>query len=135
VKILGSQAWEWKDADAPAPGSSQFAANGAFLDNLKYADRDKERTFIESITSGKSHNQIAGGVETALSCMLGRMAGYTHREVTWDELLANGETYELGMDIAQFALGCNFLFGCRRHLRNRATLLRLAYRITLLHRW
>jgi myo-inositol 2-dehydrogenase/D-chiro-inositol 1-dehydrogenase len=103
VKILGSQAWEWKDADAPAPGSSQFAANGAFLDNLKYADRDKERTFIESITSGKSHNQIAGGVETALSCMLGRMAGYTHREVTWDELLANGETYELGMDIAQFA--------------------------------
>jgi myo-inositol 2-dehydrogenase/D-chiro-inositol 1-dehydrogenase len=103
VKILGSQAWEWQDADAPAPGSAQFAANGAFLDNLKYADRDKERTFIESITSGKSHNQIAGGVETALSCMLGRMAGYTHREVTWDELLTNGETYELGMDIAQFA--------------------------------
>jgi predicted dehydrogenase len=103
VKILGTQAWEWKDADAPAASSGQFAANGAFLDNLKYADRDKERTFIESITSGKSHNQIAGGVETALSCMLGRMAGYTHREVTWDELLANGETYELGMDIALFA--------------------------------
>jgi myo-inositol 2-dehydrogenase/D-chiro-inositol 1-dehydrogenase len=102
VKILGSQAWEWQDADAPAPGSGQFAANGAFLDNLKYADRDKERTFIESITSGKSHNEIEAGVETALSCMLGRMAGYTHREVTWDELLTNGETYELGMDIAQF---------------------------------
>jgi myo-inositol 2-dehydrogenase/D-chiro-inositol 1-dehydrogenase len=103
VKILGAQAWEWKDAEAPASGSGQFAANGAFVDNLKYADRDKERAFIESITSGKSHNEIAAGVETALSCMLGRMAGYTHREVTWDELLAHGETYELGMNIAQFA--------------------------------
>jgi myo-inositol 2-dehydrogenase/D-chiro-inositol 1-dehydrogenase len=102
VKILGSQAWEWKDSAATAPGSGTFAANGSFSDNLQFADRDKERTFIESITSGKSHNEIAAGVETALSCMLGRMAGYTHREVTWDELLANGETYELGMDIAQF---------------------------------
>jgi myo-inositol 2-dehydrogenase / D-chiro-inositol 1-dehydrogenase len=103
VKILGTQAWEWKDSAATTPGSGAFAANGNFSDNLQFADRDKERTFIESITSGKSHNEIAAGVETALSCMLGRMAGYTHREVTWDELLANGETYELGMDIAQFA--------------------------------
>ena len=103
VKILGPQAWEWQDSEAPAAGSGQFAANGAFVDNLKYADRDKERTFIESITSGKSHNEIAAGVETALSCMLGRMAGYTGHEVTWEDLLAHGETYELGMDIAQFA--------------------------------
>jgi hypothetical protein len=35
--------------------------------------------------------------------MLGRMAGYTKREVTWEELLAHGETYELGMDMKQFA--------------------------------
>jgi hypothetical protein len=28
--------------------------------------------------------------------MLGRMAGYQKREVTWEELLAHGETYELG---------------------------------------
>ena len=49
------------------------------------------------------HNQIAAGVETALSCMLGRMAGYEKREVTWDQLLAHGETYKLGMDLNQFA--------------------------------
>lgn len=105
VKILGSQAWEWQDPEQPAPqeGSGKFAANGAFLDNLKYADRDKERVFIETITSGKPINEIASGVDTALSCMLGRMAGYTKREVTWDELMAHGETYELGMDLNQFA--------------------------------
>jgi predicted dehydrogenase len=103
VKILGTHAWEWQDSAAAAPGSGTFAANGSFNDNLQFADRDKERTFIESITSGNSHNQIAGGVETALSCMLGRMAGYTRREVTWEELMAHGETYELGMSLGQFA--------------------------------
>ncbi len=102
IQITGAQAWQWGDAAASAAGSGKFAANGAFSDNLEFADRDKERTFIESITSGKSHNQIAAGVETALSCMLGRMAGYQKREVTWEELLANGETYELGFSVEQF---------------------------------
>jgi myo-inositol 2-dehydrogenase/D-chiro-inositol 1-dehydrogenase len=104
VRILGKQAWEWKDAAAsPTTGSGTFAANGNFSDNLAFADRDKERTFIESITSGRCHNQIAAGVETSLSCMLGRMAGYQQREVAWEELLLHGETYKLGMDLNQFA--------------------------------
>ena len=103
VKITGKQPWAWEDSSASTPGSGTFAANGAFLDNLAFADRDKERTFIDSITSGNSHNQIAAGVETALSCMLGRMAGLTGREVTWEDLLAHGETYELGFSLEQFA--------------------------------
>jgi predicted dehydrogenase len=107
VQITGTQGWTWQDPastnPAPASGTGKFAANGAFSDNLAFADRDKERTFIESITSGNSHNQIAAGVETALSCMLGRMAGLTRREVTWDDLLAHGETYQLGFSLDQFA--------------------------------
>jgi myo-inositol 2-dehydrogenase / D-chiro-inositol 1-dehydrogenase len=103
VKITGKQAWAWEDpAAAAAAGSGKFAANGAFSDNLQFADRDKERTFIDSITSGNCHNQIAAGVETALSCMLGRMAGLKGHEVTWEELLAHGETYELGFSMEQF---------------------------------
>jgi myo-inositol 2-dehydrogenase / D-chiro-inositol 1-dehydrogenase len=103
VQITGSQAWVWKDSAAITPGSGAFAANGAFLDNLAFADRDKDRTFIDSITSGPTHNQIEAGVETALSCMLGRMAGYQKREVTWDDLLAHGENYQLGFSMDQFA--------------------------------
>ena len=102
VQILGAQAWSWKDSAVTA-GSGTFAANGNFSDNLAFADRDKERSFIESITSGACHNQIAAGVETSLSCMLGRMAGYERREVTWEELLVHGETYKLGMDLNRFA--------------------------------
>ncbi|MFZ0744626.1 MAG: Gfo/Idh/MocA family oxidoreductase [Terracidiphilus sp.] len=103
VQITGAHAWAWQDSTSTAPGSGQFAANGAFTDNLAFADRDKERTFIDSITSGRTHNQIAAGVETALSCMLGRMAGYHHREVTWEDLLAHGENYQLGFSLEEFA--------------------------------
>lgn len=103
IEITGAQAWQWQESTSSVPGQGEFAANGAFLDNLKYADRDKDRSFVESITTGPAHNQIAAGVETALSCMLGRMAGYQHREVTWEDLLAHGEHYELGMTLEQFA--------------------------------
>jgi predicted dehydrogenase len=103
IQITGANAWAWQESEGTATGSGKFAANGAFLDNLKYADREKERTFIASITQGPKHNQIAEGVETALSCMLGRMAGYQRREVTWEELLSHGESYQLGFSLDQFA--------------------------------
>jgi myo-inositol 2-dehydrogenase/D-chiro-inositol 1-dehydrogenase len=35
--------------------------------------------------------------------MLGRMAGYEKREVTWDQLLAHGETYKLGINLDQLS--------------------------------
>ena len=78
------------------------AADGAFADNLALADTMKERSFLESITSGKFHNQIAAGVESALTCMLGRTSAELGREVTWDEHLLHHKTAELGMNISQF---------------------------------
>ena len=103
IRITGENAWSWQDSLNSSPDAAKFAANGAFLDNLADADREKERAVVESITSGKGMNQIASGVETALSCMLGRMAGYQKREVAWDDLLARGETYALGIRMEQFA--------------------------------
>ncbi len=103
IQIQGAQPWTWQDSAATAPGSGKFAANGAFADNLAFADRDKERSFIDSITNSTPHNQIAAGVDTALSCMLGRMAGLQRREITWDDLLAHGETYQLGLNLESIA--------------------------------
>ena len=103
IQITGAGAWAWQDPAAVAPGSGKFAANGAFSDNLAFADRDKERSFIDSITSGNAQNEIAAGVETAVTCMLGRMAGLQQREVAWEDVLSHGETYELGFKLNQFA--------------------------------
>ena len=103
IQISGVNAWSWQDSLKTSPDAAKFAADGAFLDNLAYADRDKERAVIDAITSARPLNQIASGVGTALSCMLGRMAGYQKRTITWEELLTHGETYPLGLDMAQFA--------------------------------
>jgi hypothetical protein len=62
----------------------------------------KDRSFIESITSGKFQNQIAAGVESARSCMMARKSAETGRSVTWSEIEADTEAYSLGMNLAQF---------------------------------
>ncbi len=103
VRIIGENAWEWKgDAASAGAPAATFAANGAFTDNLEFADREKDRAFIESITSGRFHNQAVDGVNSALSAMLGRMAGQRGHEVTWDEQLAHGEQYTMNIDMRQF---------------------------------
>lgn len=103
VRIIGENPWAWSDANAAqSKAPAGFAANGAFTDNLEFADREKVKSFIESITSGKFHNQTVQGVESALSCMLGRMAGGLGREVTWEEQLKHGEEYSLNIDMNQF---------------------------------
>ena len=76
-----------------------FSAVGKFTDNLEFADREKKKAFIESITSGQFHNQTSKGAESALSCMMARTAAYTGREVTWDEMLKSTEVWDAKIDL------------------------------------
>jgi hypothetical protein len=104
MRIVGKNARTLPDEKLAETGSQSgsFAVNGALSNNLADADREKERSFIESIVSGKFHNQVAAGVETARSAMLGRMAARQGREVTWDELLSHGEEYTMDINMQQF---------------------------------
>lgn len=101
LRILGENPWTWAGSETATKG--QFAANGDFTDNLAEADPMKDKGFVESITSGKFHNQIAAGVESALSCMMGRKSAELGRTVTWQEIEADRTAYSLGMDLKQFA--------------------------------
>lgn len=104
MRIVGENAWTWGGAQSAQPADpAKFAANGVFTDNLADAQREKDQGFIDSITSGKLHNQSAAGVETAFSAMLGRMAGRLGRDVTWEELMQHGENYQLGINMKQFS--------------------------------
>jgi len=101
VSIAGAESW---DAGlGPAQGSVQFSVAGKFKGSLDQADVEKQKSFVESITSGQFHNQAAQGVESALSAMLGRMAAYSGRLVTWDELMKSEEVYDPHIDISKFA--------------------------------
>lgn len=103
LRIVSDNPWEWKDDGPPKTGNAQFSANGVFSDNLARADSEKDKGFVESIVSGKFHNQIQTGVETALSAMMARMSARTGRLISWNDLMASKEQYELGFDLNQFA--------------------------------
>lgn len=100
LRIMGPKAWTWDGG--PAKTDSKFAVDGAFTDNLAEADKMKDQDFIGSITGNKYQNQIATGVDSARSCILGRKSAELGRAATWDELMADNEAYELGLDITKY---------------------------------
>src|SRR5262249_33543084 len=96
--IWGDQPWQAAGTAQNAP-EAKFSATGAFTNNLEFADPEKKKAFVESITSGKFHNQAAAGAESALSCMMARMSAYSGREVTWEETLKSKEVFDPKLDI------------------------------------
>jgi predicted dehydrogenase len=102
VRISGEEPWEFPGL-SKEPTDQALAATGTFHGALDDADPNKQKAFIESITSGNLINEAASGAEAALSAMLGRMAAYKHGEVTWEKLLRSKEVYEPRMDWNQFA--------------------------------
>ena len=99
LRIIGDEAWEWKQPGAEAGKKGEFSVTGEFTDNLGQADEMKQKGFIESIVSRKYHNQAQAGAESALSAILARTAAYSGREMTWDALLKTDQTYDAGIDL------------------------------------
>jgi myo-inositol 2-dehydrogenase/D-chiro-inositol 1-dehydrogenase len=52
------------------------------------------KRFVESIRSGNYLNNVEESVESNLTSILGRMAAYQERIVTWDEMMRSGEKLE-----------------------------------------
>jgi myo-inositol 2-dehydrogenase/D-chiro-inositol 1-dehydrogenase len=104
VAIYGDEAWSWDTGPSPQKAESkQFSATGKFSDNLADADPEKKKSFVESITSGKFHNQAEQGAIAALSCMMARESAYSGQPITWDELLNSDLEWDSALDLNQFA--------------------------------
>src|SRR5215467_13629778 len=104
--IWGDQPWQDPGSLPKEKDSSQqqaFSVTGNFTSNLEKADPEKKRAFVESIVSGKFHNQAAAGAESALSCMMARTAAYTGREVSWEETLKSKEVWDAKLDLRKLA--------------------------------
>lgn len=100
LRIQGQKPWTWTGSEQES--GAKFAADGAFSDNLADADKMKDRSFIESITGNKFQNQIAAGVDSARTCMMARKSAETGRTVTWQDIEADTEEYQLGIEIRKF---------------------------------
>ncbi len=57
------------------------------------------KDFIGSIRAGKPINNAAVAVESNFSGILGRMAAYAQRTVTWDEMMASTEKWEVSLKL------------------------------------
>ncbi|MCW5981223.1 MAG: Gfo/Idh/MocA family oxidoreductase [Bryobacteraceae bacterium] len=83
VRITGDKPWTGVEKDDSFRGGS--------VNNVK--------AFVESIASGKYLNNAAVSVESNLTAVLGRMAAYGERMVTWDEMMKSNEKLELNLRI------------------------------------
>ncbi len=97
MSISGEEPWDAGLGSNQAGG--QFSASGTFAGALDQADAEKQKSFVESITSGKFLNETAQGADSAMACMLGRNAAYSGKAITWDELLKSKEVYDPKLDL------------------------------------
>jgi myo-inositol 2-dehydrogenase/D-chiro-inositol 1-dehydrogenase len=67
--------------------------------NLHAAIGTKMKALVESIKSGKFENQAEQGAETTLATILGRMAAYSGKEVTWDKMIKSDEKWNLKLKL------------------------------------
>ena len=103
VRLSAETEWEFPGLKKPEPTDAAAAVTGAFRGALDDADPSKQKSFIDSITSGNLLNEAAQGAESALAAMLGRMAAYTGHEVTWEKLMKSKETWDPRVDWRTFA--------------------------------
>jgi predicted dehydrogenase len=102
MSIAGEEKWDAGLGGKQATGE-QFSAAGTFRGALDQADSEKQKAFVESITSGKLLNEAAHGAESALTAMLGRNAAYSGKTITWDEHMKSQEAYDPKIDLTKLS--------------------------------
>jgi myo-inositol 2-dehydrogenase/D-chiro-inositol 1-dehydrogenase len=72
-------------------------------EGLKDSVTKKAAAFVESIRTKNFVNEVAGGVESTLTAILGRSAAYEGREKTWDEVVGSHARWKERVDISPLA--------------------------------
>src|SRR6266508_4175136 len=67
--------------------------------DLHVAVGAKMKALVESIKSGQFLNEAEQGAESTLTTILGRMAAYSGREVTWDKMIRSNEKWNLKLNL------------------------------------
>ncbi len=90
-------------ADIAYSGHAKITGDNAFQleteDNLNNSEENKIAAFIESINSGKFQNQTLQGAESTLTSILGRIAAYEGRELTWDEMIKSEQKFDVKIQL------------------------------------
>ncbi len=102
VFIKGENEWDSGIIRGGTPLTPQQIAKGASLSSLDDADRNKGKSFINSIETGQYLNQLRSGCDSTLTAILGREAATRQERVTWDELDLSSERIDPRLNLTQF---------------------------------
>ena len=91
IKIAGENAW--------VAGATETSTEAPEIDPLGDATPLKTQAFIQSIVSGKFHNQGKQGAESTLSAILGRQAAYEGQSISWGQLLKSNQKWDVKLDV------------------------------------
>jgi predicted dehydrogenase len=73
--------------------------------NLGSAVGNKMKALVESIKSGKFDNQAEQGAESTLTTIMGRMAAYGGKEITWEKMIKSNEKWNLKLNLDSLGNG------------------------------
>ncbi len=73
--------------------------------NLGAAVGTKMKALVEGVKAGKFDNQCEQGAETTLTTILGRMAAYSGREVTWEKMIKSNDKWNLKLNLDSLGAG------------------------------
>jgi len=83
IRITGDNAWMGAEKD----------------DTFKQGCVNNIKAFIASIRDGKPINNTGQSVESNLTAILGRMAAYQQRLITWDEMMKSKERFHADLKL------------------------------------
>ncbi len=83
VRITGENAWNGAEKD----------------DTFRQGAINNVKAFCESVRTGKLVNNAETAVESNLTAILGRMAAYQQRVITWDEMMRSDERLEANLKL------------------------------------
>jgi len=83
VRITGANAWVGAEKD----------------DTFRQGAINNVKAFVQSVREGKPVNNAETAVESNLTAILGRMAAYQQRVVSWDEMMRSNEKLEIDLKL------------------------------------
>lgn len=102
VFIEGENKWDSGIIRSKGELTPEMLSAGESLSSLSDANKNKGKSFINSIETGNHLNQLRSGCESTLSAILGREAVMRKKLVTWDEILFSSDKMDPRLDLTQF---------------------------------
>lgn len=99
VRVLGTMGGADTRYNGPVSIIGKNAWKGTDWDDTHAGEIVNMNNWLESIRTGKYLNNVPVAVESNLTAILGRMAAYQNRVVTWAEMLQNREKYEANLKL------------------------------------